>query len=219
MLARRWLGFQTVKMTSTAKPWQTDPISAQKKELRKKIAALLADVSTEEVRRQSEAVAEKVLSSSWFKDARRLSVYVHTKGEIETDRIVEESLKLGKELFIPQFAKGNPRMRLLRVPSHSDFLKLEPTLWGIRQPSDSHHWEDYEGTGALDLILMPGVAFTLNGCRLGHGMGYYDRALNAHRRQFGVLPARYGLALMQQIVNEVPLSDTDVALDGIVLAA
>ncbi|KAK6051962.1 putative 5-formyltetrahydrofolate cyclo-ligase [Cooperia oncophora] len=157
-------------MTSTTKQWQTDPISIQKKELRKSIAARLSDISAEEIRRQSDIVVGKVLSSSWFKNAQRVSVYVHTSGEIETDRIVEESLKQGKQLFIPKFTRGNPRMRLLHVPSHNDFLKLKPTLWGIRQPGDDVNWEDYETTGALDLILMPGVAFTLNGCRLGHGM-------------------------------------------------
>ncbi|KAK6018209.1 ankyrin repeat protein, partial [Ostertagia ostertagi] len=46
----------------------------------------------------------RVLSSPWFRDAQRLSVYVHTGGEIETDRIVEESLKQGKQLFIPKRA-------------------------------------------------------------------------------------------------------------------
>ncbi|PIO68844.1 5-formyltetrahydrofolate cyclo-ligase [Teladorsagia circumcincta] len=109
-------------------------------------------------------------------------------------------------------------MRLLLVPSHEDFLKLKPTLWGIRQPGDNDNWEDYEETGALDLILMPGVAFTTTGCRLGHGMGYYDRTLAAHQRQFGVMPARYGLALTQQIVDKVPLSETDIELDGVVHA-
>ncbi|KAK5972637.1 5-formyltetrahydrofolate cyclo-ligase [Trichostrongylus colubriformis] len=205
-------------MTSTTKQWQTDPVSLQKKELRKNIAARLANVSAEEVRRQSDIVIDKVLSSSWFKNARRMSVYVHTSGEVETDRIVLESLKQGKQLFIPKFAKGNLRMRLLRVPSQREFLELKPTLWGIRQPDDSDCWEDHEDTGALDLILMPGVAFTTDGCRLGHGMGYYDRALAAHQQQFGAMPAIYGLALTQQIVDQVPLSETDVKLDGVIKA-
>lgn len=48
--------------------------------------------------------------------------------------------------------------------------------------------------------------------------GYYDRALSAHKQLFGTLPSRYGLALREQIVDQVPLADTDVNLDGVVHA-
>lgn len=89
-------------------------------------------------------------------------------------------------------------------------------------------------SGGLDLILMPGVAFTQNGGRCGHGMGYYDKFLQEH---FNKNPHRQrdpsqsieqkltqketvllGLALNEQIVDEVPLDATDVLLDGVVTA-
>lgn len=79
---------------------------------------------------------------------------------------------------------------------------------------------------------MPGVAFTRQGGRLGHGMGYYDKFLHEH---FNKNPHRntdspqsiadkiaakktilLGLALKEQIVDEVPLDETDVLLDDIV---
>lgn len=88
--------------------------------------------------------------------------------------------------------------------------------------------------GGLDLILMPGVAFTRQGGRLGHGMGYYDKFLHEH---FNKNPHRHtdspkgiadkiatkktillGLALKEQIVDEVPLDENDVLLDDIVAA-
>lgn len=88
--------------------------------------------------------------------------------------------------------------------------------------------------GGLDLILLPGVAFTRQGGRMGHGMGYYDKFLNKH---FNKNPHRHtdspqsvatkiaakktillGLALNEQIVDDVPLDPTDVLLDEIVTA-
>lgn len=89
--------------------------------------------------------------------------------------------------------------------------------------------------GGLDLILLPGVAFTRKGGRLGHGMGYYDKFLNehfhknAHRRKHLTQTSidtklndkqtvLLGLAFNEQIVNEVPLDDTDVLLDDIITA-
>ncbi|EYC12199.1 hypothetical protein Y032_0048g1664 [Ancylostoma ceylanicum] len=114
-----------------------------------------------------------------------------------------------------EFERGNPIMRLLRLPSYKDFVGLKPTLWGIPQPGPDDHWEPFEDSGPLDLVIMPGVAFTTGGSRLGHGMGYYDRMLANHRTRFGKLPARYALALTQQIVDSVPLGSTDVPLDGL----
>uniref|UniRef100_A0A0K0CYA5 5-formyltetrahydrofolate cyclo-ligase n=1 Tax=Angiostrongylus cantonensis TaxID=6313 RepID=A0A0K0CYA5_ANGCA len=205
-------------MLSTKKPWLTDSKSLRKKELRQEVGARLAKIPPEEVRRQSDIVVKKVLSSEWFNNANRICVYLHTAGEIETDRIVEKSLEQGKQLFIPQFIRKDPQMRMLRVPTLRDFKELKPTLWGIRQPAVEQHWENYEESGSLDLIIVPGVAFTLTGDRLGHGMGYYDRALVRHQQRFGTMPIRYGLALREQIVDVVPLAETDVRLDGVIRA-
>ncbi|VDM56042.1 unnamed protein product [Angiostrongylus costaricensis] len=205
-------------MLSTTKPWLTDSKFLQKNELRQEIGARLAKIPPEEVKRQSDIVVEKVLSSEWFNNAKRISVYLHIAGEIETDRIVEKSLEQDKQLFIPQLIRKDPRMRMLRVPTLRDFKELKPTLWGIRQPTVEQHWESYEESGPLDLIIVPGVAFTLTGERLGHGMGYYDRALAEHQQRFGTMPIRYGLALREQVVDVVPLVETDVRLDGVIRA-
>ncbi|WKX92458.1 hypothetical protein Q1695_010466 [Nippostrongylus brasiliensis] len=205
-------------MSSSAESVSADSITAQKKQLRKTIGKLLSEIQPEEIKRQSDIVVQKVLSSTWFHNAQRISVYVHTSGEIETDRIVEESLRMQKQVFIPKFVRGNSNLQLLRIPSLDRFQSLKPALWGIRQPGEDDVWENYESTGALDLILMPGVAFTTSGCRLGHGMGYYDRALATHQRMFHSMPLRYGLALREQLVDSVPISGTDVNLDGIVHA-
>ncbi|VDM84923.1 unnamed protein product [Strongylus vulgaris] len=70
----------------------------------------------------------------------------------------------------------------------------------------------------LDLMLLPGVAFTKDGDRLGHGMGYYDRMLADHKNRFGKLPLMYGLSLTQQMVDSVPLGETDIKLDGVIRA-
>lgn len=84
------------------------------------------------------------------------------------------------------------------------------------------------------MILLPGVAFTKNGGRMGHGMGYYDKYLtglfdacpnriapsewrsNLDRKMKEGKTALIGLAFNQQIVDNVPLDSTDVLLDKVI---
>jgi 5-formyltetrahydrofolate cyclo-ligase len=62
----------------------------------------------------------------------------------------------------------------------------------------------------LDLILVPGISFDLQGRRLGRGKGYYDRLLAAVRG------TKCGLAFDQQITTEIPAEPHDITLDYIV---
>lgn len=61
----------------------------------------------------------------------------------------------------------------------------------------------------LDMVLVPGVAFDLNGHRLGRGKGYYDRLLQ------DFAGAKIGIAFDEQIVEGVPLENNDVKMDWV----
>lgn len=82
---------------------------------------------------------------------------------------------------------------------------------------------------------MPGVAFTRNGGRIGHGMGYYDKFLtqmftvNSHRyddtlrrnvdaKLIAKKTILLGLAFREQIFDEIPIDPWDVLLDEIITA-
>jgi len=69
---------------------------------------------------------------------------------------------------------------------------------------------------ALDLILLPLVAFDKSGHRLGMGGGYYDRTLAflAHRRLWRK-PHLLGTAYQFQQLETLPTQPWDIPLDGI----
>lgn len=69
-----------------------------------------------------------------------------------------------------------------------------------------------------DLIVMPLVAFDRTGARLGHGRGFYDRAL-AELDARGVTPMLVGIAFSVQEVKTIPVEAHDVPLDRIVTEA
>lgn len=126
-------------------------------------------------------------------------------------------------------------MRMLQLNEMNDYENLPLTKWNIKQPKDDGTRESAVETGGLDLILLPGVAFTKNGGRVGHGMGYYDKfianmfVINPHKEAKhlrGNITQKLqenktillALGLKEQIVDEVPLEATDYLLDGVIIS-
>ncbi|KAI6225231.1 5-formyltetrahydrofolate cyclo-ligase [Aphelenchoides fujianensis] len=179
------------------------------------MAVRLGALDAAEVKRQSGEVEKKVWESDWYKQAKVVSIYVSTVGEIETDRLIKRAYEDGKTVFIPRFEKGNPRMQMVRLQNMQEFEILQPSLWGIRQ------FEQLDGrqiSVPIDLVLAPGVAFTRAGDRCGHGMAFYDKFFSEHKELFGKSPFKAALALREQVLDEVPTTETDVRLDTVVFA-
>ena len=78
--------------------------------------------------------------------------------------------------------------------------------YGILEP-DGEPFTEYE---SIDLAIIPGMAFALNGKRLGRGRGYYDRLL-------AKIPTTYklGLCFPFQILDAIPSDDHDVPMDEV----
>jgi 5-formyltetrahydrofolate cyclo-ligase len=65
---------------------------------------------------------------------------------------------------------------------------------------------------AVDVVILPGVAFSRSGARLGQGGGWYDRFLAQIRPDCVVV----GVAFAEQIVDDLPVEDHDVAVHHVV---
>lgn len=72
-------------------------------------------------------------------------------------------------------------------------------------------------SGGLDLILMPGLAFTRQGARLGRGKGYYDSYLR-RCHDSGVTPRTMALSFREQLVDHVPTGEHDFLVQEVVWA-
>lgn len=73
-------------------------------------------------------------------------------------------------------------------------------------------------SGGLDMIILPGVAFTRDGKRLGHGKGYYDTFQTNIFKLQERRPVRVALAFKEQICDDVPVHEHDVILDQVLYA-
>ncbi|KAF9914017.1 hypothetical protein BX616_009136 [Lobosporangium transversale] len=185
-----------------------------KNNIRKDMRQRLALLSSEEIRRQSAIVTEKLINMSIFKDSQNVSVYISMHGEISTLDIIRTLLDQSKTCYVPR-CKGED-MDMVKVESWEDFVSLPKNNWNIPEPRMDEIRENALDTShSLDLIIMPGLAFDRTGTRLGHGRGYYDKYLvktNTYNKSIGRPPvATVALALTEQIVDEpLPRCETDI---------
>ncbi|XP_076268064.1 5-formyltetrahydrofolate cyclo-ligase-like [Rhynchophorus ferrugineus] len=184
-----------------------------KSALRVKIADALAVLTTEEKKRQSKIVFDKLLNLPIFASSKRISIFLSMDGEIDTEPMVRKIFEQEQECFIPRYSKAG--MQMVKLKSMEDWETLPLTKWNIKQPLLKDQREDAIETGGLDLIICPGVAFTKEGYRLGHGGGYYDRFIRKLQQIQATPPVTIAVAFKEQILDEIPVEDTDTTIDRV----
>ncbi|KAL2061805.1 hypothetical protein VTL71DRAFT_7183 [Oculimacula yallundae] len=180
-------------------------LKATKNELRKLMKKKLSNIQPESIESQSAAIFKTVTSSTSYREAKRIGVYLSMPtGEVKTDAIVRHALQSGKQVFVPYLHKaelpppGTPSsvMEMVSLLSVSDYETLSRDGWGIPTispdtlPQREHILKSGSDSKPLDLIMMPGVAFDLDPetgrvRRLGHGRGYYDYFLHRYMENRG----------------------------------
>jgi len=94
--------------------------------------------------------------------------------------------------------------------------QLAAGMWGIREPV-VERCERVATVFEVEFALLPGVAFTRDGGRLGYGGGFYDKLLaQLQDAPSAQCPALVAAAFTMQFVPELPLEATDVRVDCLV---
>ena len=134
-----------------------------------------------------------------------LAAYLPIRSEVDPEPLLDLARAAGVEIALP--AVAGPTAMVFRRYRVGDAL-IKGGL-GTRAPSI---------TAAVvepDVIVIPMVGFDRTGARLGHGAGFYDRALAAiHAR--GRRPPLVGIAFSVQEVARIPHEPHDIRLDWIV---
>lgn len=152
------------------------------------------------------SIFNKIIESNFYKDAKTILVYVSFNGEVETHRFIKYALKDGKNICIPKVLSKEDGMKAIKIDS---FDELKKGAYGILEPKNlTKKIEEKD----IELILIPGVAFDKNGGRIGYGGGFYDKFLKKVRKD----TFKIALAYDFQILDEVPLEEHDVKIDGII---
>lgn len=176
--------------------------------IRKQLLVERRKLLPETIEENSNKITDFLLNLDIYQHSKNIMLYISTKYEVQTQGIIKAAQKDKKRIFIPLIIRRDNKM----LPSLvCDFEKeLSRGDLGIVQPK-REFYRIYP-PGVLDLVIVPGVAFTIRGCRLGRGGGYYDQFLT----QLSEKAISVALAFEMQILDNIPCTEKDIPVDYII---
>jgi 5-formyltetrahydrofolate cyclo-ligase len=178
-----------------------------KQQLRKRMLDKRAQITEEEQERRSLAIVERLLELPDIQTASRIFTFLSFGHEVNLDAFVTACMNGRKEVYVPKTYIKEKKMIPYRLSGLRD---LHVGGYGIREP-DEQKCEVWQGE-PFDVVIVPGVAFTSQGERLGYGGGFYDRFFS----QFTQLPTLIAACYDMQFVPSIPTEAHDYRMDKIV---
>ena len=170
-------------------------------------------LSAEARARAAQAVARWIAGTSWLSRGKRIGLYASMPQELGTAPLIELAKRRGCEIFLPRIVSLRAR-RMEFVPlDDGRGARGRIHALGMHEPWST----EFFPARFLDTLFVPSVGLDMRGARLGHGAGFYDRALAFRRvRTHWQGPRLVGLAYSFQVVPLIPVEPTDVFMDVLV---
>jgi 5-formyltetrahydrofolate cyclo-ligase len=179
-------------------------MSDQKRALRSELIAARARMTQDERRTGSLAIAERLDDLPAFREARLVAVYAPLGTEVDASGIARRAASRGQRVVFPRTVPGDRRLAFAECDAGA---LVRGPLGALEPPAGAPELD----LGDIQCVVMPGVAFSEDGLRLGRGGGYYDATLARMPRA-----VRIGLAFDRQIVPALPREPHDAQLDAVV---
>ena len=175
-----------------------------KKALRREIREKKRSMTEAEIICRSEKLGELFAATEAYRNAKSIYGYLPYNQEVRTVPLLQKALADGKRVAVPKVYGDTMKFLWL-----DDLSKVENSEMGIPEPIA----DDPVADDPTALVLMPGVAFTEKGDRMGYGGGYYDRFLAAE-------PDHPTIALCYafQMVESLPTEEFDIPVDAVIWA-
>ena len=159
----------------------------------------LEKMTDEEFSKKSLRICNRLLNNSQYLKSKVIYCYYSVNKEVDLLPFIKQALEDGKIIAFPKVKGQN--MDFFEVKSLEE---LEPGYFNIPEPPET------TPAPKGDLIIVPGVAFSKKGERLGYGGGFYDRFLEHHKVY------TIGVAYDFQIMNSLPTEEHDMKLNEII---
>ena len=175
-----------------------------KKELRRQIREKKRAMPEDQIVTASARLGALFLNCPEYKAAKTIYSYLPYNQEVRTVPMLEQAMRDGKRVAVPK-CYGD-RMRFIYM---DDLSRVENGYANIPEPIA----DEPVANDKTALVLMPGMAFTADGNRMGYGGGFYDKFLAAE-------PDHPTVALCYdfQMVDYIPTDDYDIPVDRVLWA-
>jgi 5-formyltetrahydrofolate cyclo-ligase len=175
-------------------------ISEQKAQLRKTCRSLRRGLDPAFREQASRLVCAEIENWDIFQQAQVILGYMPTNSEVDLRPLLEQHP--GKTWALPRILPGENHRMIFHVYDPAR-LSLHP--FGMAEPQADLA---VIPPGEIDLALVPGLAFDLQGWRLGYGGGYFDRFLkDFHGVSLGV-----NFEALLRVCEELPHDPHDMPM-------
>ena len=186
----------------------TDELRQHKQARRKEILSQRAALDPAEHARSSRDITASLLQLPEFARSRCVLAYLSFGSEFDTAEFVDALRSRGCTLVLPRIDLARRNLSLYRVGDPD--VDTLPGVWGIREPDPQRCAQ--VGLEEINAVLVPGVAFTPDGGRLGYGGGFYDALIRDWHQRAPLVAAAFEL----QVVADLPLGPGDQLIDTVV---
>ena len=202
----------------------------KKKALRKIIKVRVSAISPEERRKREEILHNNLFSMPEFLSASSVLLFANLPDEIDTFSLIDKCFCLGKKVYLPVISgddmtvaefTGEYKIGRFGIKEPVTELVVRSEELGVNglitESSDNacnvrdSVTELVEVPEHFDFILVPGVAFSPNGCRLGRGKGFYDKFLSKHPLY------AVGVCFREQFFLDIPFEPHDVPMNKVLV--
>ena len=170
-----------------------------KTEIRKQMKGLNTALSSEQREELSARIFNEAERLPAFARAKVVALFASLKDEPLTAPALERWSR-SKRIVLPR-VEGD----IMRFYDYDPASMNDSGSFGISEPEATALCRPEE----IDFIIVPGVAFTAAGMRLGRGKGFYDKYLS----QPGCRAFKAGVCYPHQVVEELPADPFDVPVD------
>lgn len=181
--------------------------------LRKQMRQRRQSLSDAAQRKAATGLLHQLRARPEFIRARHIAFYLPNDGEIDPQPVIRMCWRLGKTPYLPVL---HPVLHnRLWFIAYRRNTPLRRNSYGIKEPKLIPN--RLRPAWALDLVMLPLVAFDPEGNRMGMGGGYYDRTFAFKQQRKGLAgPTLIGLAHELQKVERLPVESWDIPLNLIV---
>ncbi len=149
----------------------TAEIREAKREIRDSGKRARAEMDRNTKTKLDKEICKKIISSQSFKYADAVLMFYPTENEIDILPMFYKAKELGKKVYFPKCtSKGIMKFYLVE-----DVLDMKTGKYGISEPVQTEEGEF--SSSAHPLCIVPCLAASRDGMRVGYGGGYYDRFL------------------------------------------